>query len=292
MHNHRNTPPIYSRRQMLQTCSTGFGAVALAGLLGERADSATGELPSGAALKTTHHAARAKHVIFCFMSGGVSHVDSFDPKPRLERDHGQPMPVKVERTMFNNNGNIMASPFNFTRSGQSGIPVSSMFPHVARHVDDLAFVMSMQSRTNVHGPASYLMNTGFLLPGFPCLGSWVSYGLGRLTDDLPTFVVLPDPRGLPYNQKGNFSSGFLPVTHTGTSLNLSAASPINDLLPPVEAQQITSASEREGLDPLAHYALLAERHEAPRPRPPFNLDARRRAGFTADELARLASARE
>ena len=104
----------------------------------------------------------------------------------------------------------MKSPFPWKQHGQCGRWVSSVFPHVAGCVDDLAFLMAMASKTNVHGPASYMQNTGFVLPGFPCMGAWISYGLGRLTDNLPTFVVLPDPRGLPYNNAGNFSSGFLP----------------------------------------------------------------------------------
>ena len=112
-------------------------------------------------------------------------------------------------------GNVMKPPFPFKQHGQCGRWVSSVFPNIAGHVDEIAFLMSVKSKTNVHGPASYLMNTGFVLPGFPCMGAWLSYGLGRLTDNLPTFVVLPDPRGLPYNAQGNFSSGFLPGATSG-----------------------------------------------------------------------------
>ncbi|MFO0825888.1 MAG: DUF1501 domain-containing protein [Gemmataceae bacterium] len=108
-------------------------------------------------------------------------------------------------------GNLMKSPFPFKQHGKCGRWVSSVFPHIAEHVDRMAFLMAVASKSNVHGPASFMMNTGFILPGFPCMGAWLSYGLGRLTDNLPTFVVLPDARGLPYNQKGNFGSGFLPV---------------------------------------------------------------------------------
>src|SRR5205807_3917866 len=115
-----------------------------------------------------------------------------------------------------------------------------------RHVDDLAFLLSLVARTNVHGPASYLMNTGFTLPGFPCLGAWLSYGLGSLSDNLPTFVVLPDPRGLPYNNLGNFSAGFLPVRHAGTILHANAPQPIASLFPPRNATHITRDSEAEG----------------------------------------------
>jgi hypothetical protein len=122
-----------------------------------------------------------------------------------------------------------------------------VFPHVAGCVDDLAFLMAMASKTNVHGPASYMQNTGFLLPGFPCMGAWVSYGLGSLADNLPTFVVLPDPKGLPYNQTGNFSSGFLPMAHQGTVIRPSAPVPIADLYPPKSAKYISRQSEADGL---------------------------------------------
>jgi Protein of unknown function (DUF1501) len=120
-------------------------------------------------------------------------------------------------------------------------------PHLAACVDDLAFVMSMSSRTNVHGPGSYLMNTGFLLPGFPCFGAWVSYALGRITDNLPSFIVLPDARGLPYNQKGNFSAGFLPVQHQGTVIDIGKAVPIGGLAAPAAAGWVTPPASDEGL---------------------------------------------
>jgi len=144
-------------------------------------------------------------------------------------------------------GDVMKSPFEFKQHGQCGRWVSSAYPHMATCVDDLAFLMAMASKTNVHGPASYMMNTGFLLPGFPCMGAWISYALGSLNSNLPTFVVLPDSKGYPYNQKGNFSSGFLPVTHQGTIIKPSAPNPISDLFPPASASYITKDSERDGL---------------------------------------------
>jgi hypothetical protein len=141
----------------------------------------------------------------------------------------------------------MKSPYDWKQQGQSGRWVSSAIPHIAECVDDLTFLMAMTSRTNVHGPGVYLQNTGFLLPGFPCMGAWISYGLGSLNEKLPTFVVLPDSRGLPYNSKGSFSSGFLPVTHSGTIIKASDANPIADLFPPQFAKFITKSSEAEGL---------------------------------------------
>jgi hypothetical protein len=140
----------------------------------------------------------------------------------------------------------MKSPFEFKQHGQCGRWVSEVYPHIAKHVDDIAFLLSVKSKTNVHGPASYLMNAGFTLPGFPCMGAWLSYGLGRLTDNLPTFVVLPDPRGLPYNAQGNFSSGFLPVQHQGTIIRSTSPTPIADLHPPASAKYITPAGESDG----------------------------------------------
>src|SRR5579884_1582162 len=116
---------------------------------------------------------------------------------------------------------------------------------MAECVDDLAFLMAMASKTNVHGPASYMQNTGFVLPGFPSMGSWISYGLGRLADNLPAFVVLPDPRGLPYNNMGNFSAGFLPMSHQGLVIKPNAPVPIPNLQPPAFAKSISPQSEAE-----------------------------------------------
>src|ERR1043165_7246236 len=119
----------------------------------------------------------------------------------------------------------MQPPCPFQQHGACGRWVSSVFPHVAKHVDELAFLMAMASKTNVHGPASYMQNTGFIQPGFPCMGAWISYGLGRLTDNLPAFVVLPDSRGLPYNQVGDFSAGVLPTEHAGTVIRPTSTTP-------------------------------------------------------------------
>ena len=174
-----------SRRRFLETTSTGFGMLALAGLTAETS-------MAGVRRAVEREAARrqAKHVIFCFMSGGVSQVDSFDPKPELERLHGQPMPVAVQRTQFNNNGNVMASPFRFNRHGESGLAVSSMFPHIATVADELAVIRSMTSSVNEHAQGNFLMHTGFPFLGHPSAGSWLHYGLGSASEDLPGFVVL------------------------------------------------------------------------------------------------------
>ncbi len=236
-----------SRRDVLNSAVGGLGAVALTELLGRTsllADEPRAEFHGG-----MHHRAKVRRVIQLFMNGGASQMDLFDYKPVLFQkagekfDPGQGMHVEAATSAP---GNILKPPFDFHQHGECGRWVSDQLPHLAMHVDRLAFCMAMQSKTNVHGPGSYLMNTGFLLPGFPCLGAWISYGLGSLTDNLPTFVVLPDTRGLPYNQKGDFSPGFLSATHQGTILNTTSSEPIADLQRPKSAQFITPEADRDG----------------------------------------------
>jgi Protein of unknown function (DUF1501) len=237
-----------NRRDLLQTLGAGFGTVALADLLGHSralADEPRPEFNGG-----LHHPAKVRRVIQLFMNGGASQMDLFDHKPELFRRAGEKFdPGTGERVEAATSapGNVLKPPFEFHQRGECGRWMSDQLPHLAAHVDKMAFLMAMQSKTNVHGPGSYLMNTGHLLPGFPCLGAWVSYGLGSLTDNLPTFVVLPDARGLPYNQKGNFSSGFLPVTHQGTIINSGSPEPIADLKAPESAKFITPDADRDGL---------------------------------------------
>jgi len=241
----------------------GFGSLALAHLLSaaENADQPTGPSPAdwNGGL---HHRARVKRVVQLFMNGGASPMDTFDYKPRLAELHGQPFDpggAKVESVTGSPGFKVMKSPFEFRQHGQCGRWVSSVFPHLATCVDDLAFLMSMTSKTNVHGPASYMQNTGFVLPGFPCMGAWLSYGLGQLSDNLPTFVVLPDANGLPYNNQGNFSAGFLPARHQGTIIRPHLANPVSDLFPPDSATEITPDSEREGRELLAEANRQHER---------------------------------
>jgi hypothetical protein len=241
-----------SRRAMLWRLGGGLGGVALAHLLGRHgllaADATASPLAPPA---RAHHPPKVKRIIQLFMNGGVSQCDTFDYKPELIKRHGQKFDpgsgVRVEAAT-STPGNVMRPPFDFKQHGQCGRWVSTVFPHVAQCVDDLAFLMGMASKTNVHGPGSYMMNTGFVMPGFPCMGAWISYGLGSLSENLPSFVVMPDPRGLPYNNLGNFSSGFLPVAHAGTVIKPTAPTPIVDLFPPKSAKFITSQSEKDGLD--------------------------------------------
>ena len=198
-----------SRRAMLQRSSLGFGAVALDALFGRTASAAA----------RPARRARAKNVIFCYMSGGVSHVDSFDPKPKLRELHGQPMPVTIERTQFNNNGEVMASPFSFAQHGESGLWVSSMFPELAKVADELAVIRSMTAPFSEHAQGNFLMHTGFPFIGHPSAGAWIHYGLGSENRDLPGFVVLQSGGAVPpHGGVGLFSSGFLPAHHQGSVL--------------------------------------------------------------------------
>jgi hypothetical protein len=235
-----------SRRDFLTRSGGGFGSLALAHLL-------SGDLLAGLAKPQPgfngglHHPAKARRIIQLFMNGGVSQMDTFDYKPELQKRHGEKVDFGLKAAATSVPGALMKSPFAWKQHGQCGRWVSSVFPHMAECVDDLAFLMAMQSKTNVHGPASYMQNTGFTLPGFPCMGAWISYALGRLSDNLPTFVVLPDARGLPYNNAANFSAGFLPMEHQGTIIKPTAPTPIADLFPPKGAKHITAESEAEGL---------------------------------------------
>ena len=232
-----------SRRRMLRQCSNGFGMIALAGLLAE-ARSASGEL-SGA--RGPDFPPRAKNVIFCFMSGGVSHVDSFDPKPRLARDHGKPMPMPIERTQFDNNGNLMASPWAFRPYGRSGIAVSDLFPNIGGCVDDLAVVRSMTAKFSEHAQGNYFLHTGFPFLGSPSAGAWVNYGLGTENANLPGFVVLRSGgAAIPHGGVGLFSNGFLPAIHQASLIDADAPEPIRD----IRARE-SAGSQRRRLDFIA-----------------------------------------
>jgi hypothetical protein len=220
--------PPTSRRAMLARCAQGFGAVALASLLGERA---SGEVstPGPLAPRPPHFAARARSVIFLYMDGGPSQMDTFDPKPRLDREHGTPIRVKTHPTQFNNVGNVLKSPWKFRKYGASGIPVSDLFPAVAGCVDDLAIVRSMVSNFSEHTGGNYFLHTGSGLQGRPSHGAWVTYGLGSECQDLPGFVVLNGglvpPGGLDC-----FNSGFLPASFQG-SIFRAGDTPVANLRP-------------------------------------------------------------
>ncbi len=222
-------PHPLTRREMLRRCSLGFGSLALAGLLN---DKVYGALAGDAKPSGPHFTPRARRVIFCYMSGGVSHVDSFDPKPELARRHGQPMPVPVKPTMFNNNGNIMGSPWEFKNRGECGMPVSELFPHIARHADSLAVIRSMTSKVNEHAQGNYFAHTGFPFTGHPSVGAWVSYGLGTENQDLPGFIVLQSGDSTaPHGGVGIYSNGYLPGQHQASLLKADGGEALANIKP-------------------------------------------------------------
>ena len=262
-----------TRRDLLDGIAGGFAGVALAGMLAR--DGLAGPVASHGGL---HHRPRARRVIQLFMNGGASPMDTFDYKPALEKLHGQNLGPKVKPEGFTAMpGAIMKSPFPFQRHGRSGRWVSSVFPEQARLVDEMAFLMAMKGTTNVHGQGAYLMTTGFTLPGFPCMGSWISLALGNIADNLPTFVVLPDARGLPYNQQGCFSSGFLPASHQGMAINAAATQPVPDLFP---AKAFPFATRQADIDGLGLLARLNRAHGDRHPG-----DSRLESRLAAYELA-------
>ena len=214
----RYQPRALTRREMLRRSAGGFGAIALASLLGEEGRAATGESnPARApfAPRQPHFKPHATSVIYLYMDGGPSQVDTFDPKPALDKYHGKPFPMKMEPTQFNNNGSTLASPWRFKQHGESGIPVSELFPHVAQHVDELAVIRSMTSAFPEHTNANYFLHTGTGIQGRPSMGAWFGYGLGSECQDLPAFMVLNGGL-IPPGGLDNFNSGFLPATYQGS----------------------------------------------------------------------------
>ena len=219
-------PRPLSRREMLGRCATGFGAVALSSLL---ADPAYGKAKSPFAPRKPHHDAKAKSVIFLYMDGGVSQVDSFDYKPRLEKDNGKPFSAKINPTQFDNIGKTLKSPWNFKQYGQSGLNVSDLFPHVGAMADELCVVRSMTSKFSEHNSANFFLHTGFGVQGRPSMGAWMSYGLGALATDLPGFVVLNGGL-IPSGGWDNFGNGFLPASHQATVFK-TGKEPLADIRP-------------------------------------------------------------
>jgi Protein of unknown function (DUF1501) len=251
-----------SRRQFLSTAGGGFGLLALADLLRAdltAADGASSTAASAAiaarvnplAARPAHFSAKAKRVIWLFMNGGQSQVDTWDYKPELEKRDGASLAGFDNKTGFfpDQVGGLMKSPFKFTQQGQSGTWTSEIFPNLARHVDDLAFIHSCFTETNNHSPALFQINTGMSRMGFPCVGSWVTYGLGTESQNLPGFVVMYDTlgRGLPKGNSLNWGSGFLPGVYQGTALNPSG-DPIDNLTRP---KDLSPAGQRAQLDLLA-----------------------------------------
>ena len=247
-----NTPtfpnPLYrriGRRELLGSAANGFGALALSWLLAR--DSAGSTRLNPLAPKPQNFPAKAKSVIFLYMVGGPSQIDLFDPKPALNKFDGQPLPASfgtVVSQFTKGDTPLMRSPWEFERRGKSGMWVSSLAPHLAECVDDICFVRSFYTDSVVHAPAMYHVHTGRTMAGFPSVGSWITYGLGSESENLPAYVVMPQPEGTPEGGTPCWSAGFLPALYQGT-LFRPGPNPILDLHPPAE---MTPKRQRAMLD--------------------------------------------
>ena len=249
-----------SRRDFLSTAATGLAGIAATGLLSE-----TNRLVAAgeAADPAPHFPPRAKKVIHIVLCGGLSQVDTFDYKPELARHHGQSLPGDEQPDVFFGQvGLLKRNDWAFRRRGQSGLWVSELFPHLGEVADELTVIRSMYAETSNHTPATFQENTGFRLNGFPVAGAWLSYGLGCETDDLPAYVVIPDPRGYPAGGSINWTNGFLPARHQGVPMRARGRA-IDDLFP---ARPIAPESEQASRDFLARLNRRhaeVRRHEDP-----------------------------
>jgi hypothetical protein len=242
-----NTHEIHRRTFLHQ--ANGFGALAAASMLfsEDQAEAAPVNVGEGGKLRFLHHPPKAKRVIQLFMGGAASHLDLWDHKPALEKHHGEKSDFGEYVEAFQNGlGPWMKSPFKFQPYGESGKMLSDVVKPLGECADDIAFVHNLIGKTGVHSQATYLQATGFQRPGFPGMGSWVSYGLGTLNNNLPTFVVLPDHRGYASNGPKNWGSAFLPASTQGTTIFPQRENPINDLLP--RADFVSKQSDSDALD--------------------------------------------
>src|SRR5690349_6719398 len=277
-------PHFRSRRQFLQRAGNGFGLLALSSLLGQAASAAPSVASTASAVnplapRSSHFPAKARSVIWLFMNGGPSQVDTWDYKPELEKRDGKELAGFDKQTGFFANavGGLMKSPFSFAKHGESGSWVSSLFPAMARHVDKMAFIHSCFTDSNNHSPALFAINSGVARMGFPSVGAWVTYGLGTVSQNLPAFVVMYDTlgRGLPKGNSLNWGAGFLPGVLQGTALKAQGA-PIGDLL---RSPEMTDAQQRRQLDLIAKL----NRQRIPHDHNPF--DAELSARVESFELA-------
>ena len=234
-----------TRRDVLVRAAHGFGSIALASMLEPPASAV--QRVNALAAKPPHFAPKAKSVIFLFMVGAPSHIDTFDPKPALEKYDGQLLPPsygKVVSEFTKGDTPLLKSPWKFSKYGQCGREVSTLFPHLAQRVDDLCFVRSFYTESTVHAPAMYQVNTGRILMGYPSMGSWITYGLGSESENLPAYVVMPQPEGTPEGGTPCWGAGFLPAVYQGTVFR-PGPNPIVNLHPPAG---VTPDRQRRTLD--------------------------------------------
>jgi hypothetical protein len=233
-----------SRRAMLRASAAGFGGLALAGLLADEAAASVAADPL--APRSPHYAPRAKRVIFLFMHGGPSQIDTFDYKPLLTRDHGKPLPFAKPRVVSSETGNLLRSPWKFSQHGQSGAWVSELFPHVAGVVDRLCLVHSMHGSNSRHGGALLELHTGSDTFVRPSMGSWITYGLGSENRDLPGFITVCPT--LTHGAENNYGSAFLPAVYQGTPLGNASIPAERAKIPFIENPATTRAAQRLELD--------------------------------------------
>jgi hypothetical protein len=277
-HHPRSTAENLSRRDFLWQSGGGLGGIALASLLGgEGTLSAADGLVQGVA-QPPHHRPRAKRVVQMFMAGAASHVDMFDHKPELIKRDGQRWDPGEKVELFQSGlGATFASPWKWKQYGQCGKHLTEIVAPLGACIDDIAFVHDMVGKTGVHSQSTYLQATGFQNPGFPGMGCWVSYGLGSMNENLPTFVVLPDHRGFASNGPKNWDSAFLPAQHQGTIIRPGQPNPIEDLFPARQGDFVTPEGNE---DARALLERLNRAHEAARPG-----DSRLEARIRSYELA-------
>ncbi len=254
--------PSASRREFLASMGQGFGGLALTWMLGNEGLAVGAGPGSGATLQVLHYPPRATRVVQLFMGGAASHLDTFDYKPALIKHHGEESDFGEHVEAFQNGlGPWMKSPWAFRPYGECGKYLSDIVAPLGDCVDEMAFVHSMVGKTGVHSQATYLQATGFQLPGFPGVGNWVSYALGSMNENLPTFVVMPDRRGFASNGPKNWSSAFLPAQYQGTIIRPGTAEPLRDLFPP-EASFVTPESDASGLELVNQLNRLHQRSRA------------------------------
>jgi len=239
---------IQTRRQALKCSAVGFGHLAFSALLGQElhADSDQNAAAGPLVAKLPHFAARAKRIVFLFMKGGPSQIDTFDPKPMLTRDHGKPAPFELPKVLFAKAENLLKSPWKFKQYGQSGLPVSDLFPHVAKHIDDLCILRSVHGTNPAHGGASLKLHTGSDQFVRPSLGSWVTYGLGTENQDLPAFITICPT--LAHGGVNNWGSAFLPAYCQGTPIGNASLSASQATVKHVRNSRIDLSQQRRQLD--------------------------------------------
>lgn len=261
-----NYPALVARRDFLRWGGMGMGGVALASLLAEQGLSAADKSPIRPVIdssrpyapRTPHFTPKARRVLMIFCTGALSHVDTFDFKPQLVKRHDTPMPGQDKLVTFQGeNGNLIKPLWEFRARGQSGKMTSDLLPNLGGLADELCFIHSMTGKSNTHGPAESQMSTGFILDGFPSMGAWVSYALGSESQNLPAYVAIPDPRGVPQISTRQWASAFLPAAYQGTPFN--ADKPIANLARPASISENADVATRDFVK------FLNERHLAQHP---------------------------